>query len=107
MKKPKVFVKHIGWTCDVEFIDFQNNEVEVDLTNGNGDTSIYRFDEVEFILEDNTPKLIDKIKRAIYTQHCTMNHMENTEYERGAIHGLIQASNIVDKYYREHGVNIN
>lgn len=37
------------------------------------------------------------IDEAIYTQHCTMNHMENTEYEKGKISGLIAASNIVNK----------
>lgn len=32
-----------------------------------------------------------------YTEHCTMNHMENTEFEKGKISGLINASNIVEK----------
>ncbi len=44
--------------------------------------------------------LLEKIKYmklAIYTQHCTINHMDNTEYEKGVISGLIQASNIVNK----------
>ncbi|HEY2492701.1 MAG TPA: hypothetical protein VGI33_07315 [Paenibacillus sp.] len=32
---------------------------------------------------------------SIYTNHATMNHMENTEYEKGQISGLIQAANIL------------
>lgn len=45
-------------------------------------------------------ELLEKLKyirHAIYTQHCTMNHMDNTEYEKGVISGLTQASNIVNK----------
>ncbi len=37
------------------------------------------------------------IDKAIYTQHCTMNHMENTDFERGQINGLTTAGNIVTK----------
>jgi tRNA U34 5-carboxymethylaminomethyl modifying GTPase MnmE/TrmE len=43
----------------------------------------------------------DYVKKAITTQHCTMNHMENTEYEKGQINGLIQASNILNKAFKE------
>lgn len=39
--------------------------------------------------------------RAIYSQHCTMNHMENTEYEKGKINGLINASNIMNKAFKD------
>jgi hypothetical protein len=40
---------------------------------------------------------LEYIQRAIYTQHCT----KNTEFEKGQISGLIQASNIVDKVIRK------
>ncbi|MFP7275796.1 hypothetical protein SFC17_12780 [Bacillus paralicheniformis] len=39
----------------------------------------------------------DYIQKAIYTQHCTKNHMDNTEFEKGEISGLIQAGKIVEK----------
>jgi hypothetical protein len=44
---------------------------------------------------------LEYIQRAIYTQHCTKNHKWNTEFEKGQISGLIQASNIVDKAIRK------
>lgn len=42
-----VYVKHLGWTVTVVDIDFENRQIEVDLS-GMGDTSIYSFDEVDF-----------------------------------------------------------
>jgi hypothetical protein len=44
---------------------------------------------------------LEYIQRAIYTQHCTKNHKWNSEFEKGQISGLIQASNIVDKAIRK------
>ena len=44
--KYKAYVKHLKWLVEVVRIDFQYKEVEVDLTNGQGDTSEYSFDEV-------------------------------------------------------------
>jgi hypothetical protein len=50
---------------------------------------------------------LEYIQRAIYTQHCTKNHKWNTEFEKGQISGLIQASNIVDKAIRKVGDGID
>ncbi|MEH6941493.1 hypothetical protein [Bacillus sp. JJ722] len=44
---------------------------------------------------DDYKNVIENIQRAIHTEHCTMNHQENTEYEKGKIDGLIKASNII------------
>jgi septation ring formation regulator EzrA len=56
----------------------------------------------ELVDERNRYKqALEYIQRAIYTQHCTMNHKWNTEFEKGQISGLIQASNIVDKAIRK------
>lgn len=52
--KIKAHVKHIGWTVPVEEIDFKNEQVEVDLSDGNGDTSEYTFDEVTLSVSGNT-----------------------------------------------------
>jgi hypothetical protein len=46
-------------------------------------------------------QVLEYIQRAIYTQHCTKNHKWNSEFEKGQISGLIQASNIVDKAIRK------
>src|SRR5690625_3687832 len=46
---------------------------------------------------------LEYIQRAIYTQHCTKNHKWNTEFEKGQISGLIQASNIVAKAIKDSG----
>jgi hypothetical protein len=52
----------------------------------------------ELVDERNRYKqALEYIQRAIYTQHCTKNHKWNTEFEKGQISGLIQASNIVGK----------
>jgi len=40
-------------------------------------------------------KAFEYLDDAIYAQHRTMNHHNNTEYEKGQIDGLIQASKIV------------
>jgi hypothetical protein len=50
---------------------------------------------------------LEYIQRAIYTQHCTKNHKWNTEFEKGQMSGLIQASNIVDKAIRKVGDGID
>src|SRR5690625_995020 len=46
---------------------------------------------------------LEYIQRAIYTKHCTKNHKWNTEFEKGQISGLIQASNIVAKAIKDSG----
>ncbi|OAB26334.1 hypothetical protein PMSD_25940 [Paenibacillus macquariensis subsp. defensor] len=37
----------------------------------------------------------ERTYKSFYANHATMNHMENTDYEKGQISGLIQASNIL------------
>ncbi len=41
-------------TLPVSFIDFKNKEVEIDLTDGNGDTSNFGFDEVKLSVNGDT-----------------------------------------------------
>lgn len=45
--KFRAFIKNLEWMLPVERICFDCNTVEVDLTDGNGDTAEYDFDEVE------------------------------------------------------------
>lgn len=52
MLKIEAHIPHIGWTVPVNVIDFDEAEVEVDLSNGTGDTSVYSFNEVELIVSD-------------------------------------------------------
>lgn len=47
--KYKAFIKHLKWLVAVERIDFHFKEVEVDLTNGQGDTAEYSFDEIVLV----------------------------------------------------------
>lgn len=47
--KYKAHIKHLDWILPVETIDFKYKEVEVDLSDGQGDTSNYRFDEIELM----------------------------------------------------------
>lgn len=51
--KIKAFLKDYEWTVPVTQIDFLNREVEVDMTCGNGGTSLFSFDEVEFSTSGN------------------------------------------------------
>ena len=50
--RPKVLIKHLGITIDVQRINFDVKTVEVDLSEGNGDFWEYDFDEVEIIDEE-------------------------------------------------------
>lgn len=52
--KIKAYVKSYDWIVPVTEIDFKNEEVEVDLTDGNGDTSNFSFDEVELSVSGDT-----------------------------------------------------
>lgn len=45
--KYKAYIRSLGWTVPVELIDFKYKYVAVDLSDGQGDTSEYNFDEVE------------------------------------------------------------
>jgi len=47
--KFRAFVKNLKWMIPVEMIDFSSRTVEVDLSDGNGDTSEYGFDEIELM----------------------------------------------------------
>ena len=40
------------------------------------------------------------IDKAIYTEHCTTNHQNNTEFEKGYINGLIKANKTIDTSLR-------
>lgn len=44
---------------------------------------------------------IEYVEKTIYTEHATMNHMNNTDYERGQISGLIIAANIIRKTFNQ------
>lgn len=52
--KINAYVKRYDWKVSVTEIDFKNKEVEVDLTDGNGDTSNFSFDEVELSVSGDT-----------------------------------------------------
>lgn len=98
MNKPKVKVKHIGWICDVEFIDFKNKEVEVDLSEGNGDTSVYSFDEVTFIEFESLQKKLGDFEYKLsehqdrYDEHTLVNMSNDGDtlevYEMGILEGV-------------------
>lgn len=47
--KFKAYIKNLGWIVPLERINFDCKTVEVDLTNGQGDTSEYNFDEIELL----------------------------------------------------------
>lgn len=47
--KFRAYVKSLGWMLPVERICFDCKTVEVDLTDGNGDTAEYDFDKVELL----------------------------------------------------------
>ena len=47
--KFRAFIKSLKWIVPVEMIDFSSRTVEVDLSDGNGDTSEYGFDEIELM----------------------------------------------------------
>lgn len=43
----------------------------------------------------------DYAEKSLITEHCTMNHQENTEYEKGQINGFITALTILRKAFRK------
>lgn len=59
----RAYIKHLDILVPVVSINFIAEEVEVDLTNGNGDTFFYHFDEV--ILTQSSC-LTDSIGKEIY-----------------------------------------
>lgn len=82
-----------GWECplcEVEELKMENEKKHFEIlaleAQANGDKKLIERYEEDFEYAD----------RAIYTQYSTMNHMENTEHEKGQISGLITASHIVE-----------
>lgn len=47
--KFRAYIKSLKWIVPVERINFDTQTVEVDLTDGNGDTCEYDFEEVELL----------------------------------------------------------
>lgn len=47
--KFRAYIKKLNWVVNVERINFDCKTVEVDLSEGNGDTSEYDFNEVELM----------------------------------------------------------
>lgn len=52
--KVNAYVKKYDWKVPVTEIDFKNEEIEVDLSCGNGDASNFKFDEVELFVSGDT-----------------------------------------------------
>lgn len=101
--KIKAHVKHIGWTVPVEEIDFKNEQVEVDLTDGNGDTSNFTFDEVKLSVSGDTSDgyhTFDELyyhRMVLFSIICnqsknlawkSMKHHDGTMYENYFIVGI-------------------
>ena len=47
--KFRAYIRSLQWMVQVERICFDIGTIEVDLTDGNGDTSEYYFDEIELM----------------------------------------------------------
>lgn len=47
--KFRAYIKSLGWIVNVERINFDCKTVEVDLTEGQGDTAEYDFKEIELL----------------------------------------------------------
>jgi tetratricopeptide (TPR) repeat protein len=95
-KRSKVFDWLIKQAERVEELEEENEQLEDDL---NAMQNYYVHDLK--VQNERYKQALEYIQRAIYTQHCTKNHKWNTEFEKGQISGLIQASNIVDKAIRK------
>jgi uncharacterized protein (UPF0335 family) len=95
--------KDVDWLINrVEELEEENEQLEDDL---NVMQNYYVHDLK--VQNERYKQALEYIQRAIYTQHCTKNHKWNTEFEKGQISGLIQASNIVDKAIRKVGDGID
>ncbi len=104
-----VCIDHVeGERLLIEFAEQQQQEIErltfiKEAAEQARDTHFYNLEKIIEALAGKEQEIkqwnegYEYILKAIYTQHCTMNHMENTEFERGKISGLINASNIVEK----------
>ena len=49
--KFRAYIRSLKWIVPVERINFDIGTIEVDLTDGNGDTAEYGFDEIELHLD--------------------------------------------------------
>jgi hypothetical protein len=89
------------WAEDIDFLIKQAERVqELEQVIGDLDENVAAFETLwleEKRKNQRYKQALEYIQRAIYTQHCTKNHKWNTEFEKGQISGLIQASNIVGK----------
>jgi hypothetical protein len=97
---------------DVDWLINRVEELELELeleksTNKDFEAHLLKQVESAKVQNERYKQALEYIQRAIYTQHCTKNHKWNTEFEKGQISGLIQASNIVDKAIRKVGDGID
>ena len=101
--KIKAYVDRYKWNIPVTQIDFKNKEVEVDLTDGNGDTSNFTFDEVKLSVSSDTSDgyhTFDELyyhRMVLFSIICNQNkdlawksmkHHDGTMYENYFIVGI-------------------
>lgn len=101
--KIKAYVDRYKWNIPVTQIDFKNKEVEVDLTDGNGDTSNFTFDEVRLSVSGDTSDgyhTFDELyyhRMVLFSIICNQNkdlawksmkHHDGTMYENYFIVGI-------------------
>ncbi len=101
--KIKAYVDRYKWNVPVTQIDFKNKEVEVDLTDGNGDSSNFTFDEVKLSVSGDTSDgyhTFDELyyhRMVLFSIICNQNkdlawksmkHHDGTMYENYFIVGI-------------------
>lgn len=101
--KITAYVKKYKWKVPVTEIDFKSKEVEVDLTDGNGDTSNFTFDEVKLSVSGDTSDgyhTFDELyyhRMVLFSIICNQNkdlawksmkHHDGTMYENYFIVGI-------------------
>lgn len=101
--KITAYVKKYKWKVPVTEIDFKSKEVEVDLTDGNGDTSNFTFDEVKLSVSGDTSDgyhTFDELyhhRMILFSIICNQNkdlawksmkHHDGTMYENYFIVGI-------------------
>jgi hypothetical protein len=94
-------VRVVGWLSHLlELLEIKESEYQSAIDKVNVASKLAReYQEENKQLRES----FEYACKAIYTQHCTMNHMENTDHEKGQISGLIQASNIIHKAFSQLG----
>lgn len=80
--KIKAYVDRYKWTVPVTEIDFKNEEVEVDLSYGNGDTSNFSFDEVKLSVSGDTSDGYHTFDELYYHRMMLFAVICNTYVER-------------------------